>query len=347
MKQKLLVGLLLLVMLAFALPYCKHNIPTPQHTTQNGKSSQDDHKPAVSVPSFNSENAYNHVKKQLAYGPRVPNTKAHDSCAAWIATQLTAYKAKVITQQFKTKKYTGELLNAKNIVGAYNPEAQRRIALFAHWDSRHMGEYDSDPKQHKKPIMGADDGASGVAVLLEIARVLSENPIANLGVDLIFLDAEDQGQPNDGGGFPEQQHTWCLGSQYWARTPHVGGYRANYGILLDMVGGNGARFTQEGTSVAFAPDILNKVWRTASEVGYGSYFDYARTPEIIDDHLYINQLARIPTIDIISRPANSSTGFPTHWHTQDDDINAISKNSLQAVGTVLLHVLYRESVGAI
>ena len=299
----------------------------------------------VDIPVFNADMAYRYIEKQVSFGPRVPNSPAHDSCAAWLKREFHEVGARVVVQHADLKAYTGEILKAQNIVAVYNPDEKRRILLAAHWDSRHMAEWDADPKRRMEPILGADDGGSGVGVLLEIARNLDVHKIEGLGVDIVLFDAEDIGQPRGGGGFPEQQDTWCLGSQHWSRNKHVADYRAMYGILLDMVGSKNARFPREEVSMQYAPDVVNKVWTEAQKAGYSSYFDFAKAPGITDDHLYVNRIAKIPMIDIINKPVTSETGFGHYWHTHKDDMSVIDKQTLQAVGQTVLNVLYKEAAG--
>ncbi|MEO1434208.1 MAG: M28 family peptidase, partial [Bacteroidota bacterium] len=228
---------------------------------------KDDNPPttALSIPTFNADSAFAFVEKQVSFGPRVVNTEAHVNCGDWLAGKFREFGANVIEQRAELTAYTGETLNARNIIASYAPDKKRRVLLCAHWDSRHVADYDPDVSKRENPILGADDGGSGVAVLLEIARQLQDNPMDYMGVDLILFDAEDHGQPSDGGGFPQMQDSWCLGSQYWGKNPHVNGYNANFGILLDMVGSKNARFTKDGTSsrittaLGFLPDLLYDV----------------------------------------------------------------------------------------
>ncbi len=294
----------------------------------------------VKVPRFNKDSAYVYIEKQVAFGPRVPNTKAHTDCKNWMIDQFKSFGATVIADDFKAKGYTGTVFNATNIIAQYNPEHSNRILLAAHWDSRFVGDYDKDESKRDKPILGADDGGSGVGVLLEIARQLGENPI-DLGVDIVLFDVEDQGESKG-----EDYTTWCLGAQQWARNLHVPGYRAKFGILLDMVGSKNARFTREGVSMAAAPQVMNKVWKLAANMGYGNYFVMDQTREVIDDHLFVNQLTKTKMIDIINRPKVSETGFGHYWHTHDDDMDVINKQTLRAVGQTVLAVLYRSSDGS-
>ncbi len=302
---------------------------------------------SLEIPVFNEDMAYRFIEKQLSFGPRVPNTAAHDSCAEWLKREFYELGARVLIQHADVKAYTGEVLKAKNIIAVYNPDAKRRIMLAAHWDTRHMAEWDADPDRREKPIMGADDGGSGVGVLLEIARNLKAYKMDYLGVDIVLFDAEDCGQPNGGGGFEEQQNTWCLGAQHWSKNMHVKDYKPMYGILLDMVGAKDAYFGREAESMKYAPDVVAKVWKEAQRAGYGSYFDYAEIPGLIDDHIYVNQIAKIKMIDIVNRPPGSKTGFGHYWHTHEDNIDVIDKKTLKAVGQTVLNVIYKESVGAL
>ena len=160
--------------------------------------------------------------------------------------------------------YDGTILKSRNIIGAYKPESKKRILLCAHWDSRPYADNDPDPKNHHTPILGVNDGASGVGVLLEIARQIQKEQPA-LGIDIVFFDSEDYGIPEFYDG-KYKQDTWCLGSQYWARTPHVQNYNARYGILLDMVGGKDATFYYEGYSARTARSEMKKIWKKAHEL---------------------------------------------------------------------------------
>lgn len=299
----------------------------------------------INIPSFNADSAYAFVEKQVSFGPRVVNTEAHVNCGDWMVNKFKSFGARVIEQEAQLEAYNGDILNARNIIASFAPEKKRRVLLCAHWDSRHVADYDPDPSKQKNPILGADDGGSGVAVLLEIARQLQQTPMDYMGVDIILFDAEDYGQPADGGGFPEVRDSWCLGSQYWGKNLHQAGYKANFGILLDMVGSKGARFTKDGTSRAFAQNVIDKVWREAQKSGFSSYFISENTNELIDDHLYVNKLTGIPTIDIINRPVQSTTGFGSYWHTHDDNMDVIDTATLNAVGQTVLNVIYKEAVG--
>jgi hypothetical protein len=292
-----------------------------------------------STPVFNQDSAYAFVERQVLFGPRVPNTEAHKACARFLTSELERFNAKVYVQETVLTAYNGNNLQANNIIGVYNPEQTNRILLFAHWDSRPYSDQDSDADKHYKPVDGADDGASGVGVLLEIARQISQNHI-NKGIDIIFFDAEDYGTPD----FLNESsyNTFCLGSQFWAKNPHVPNYKAEFGILLDMVGSKNATFYKEGYSVQTAAPIVEKVWSAARNLGYGKFFINASRPSITDDHIYVNQGRKIPCIDIIHLDPSTSHGFGKHWHTQQDQMDLISRETLKAVGQTLLEVIYNK-----
>ena len=293
---------------------------------------------SIDIPSFNADSAFYFVKAQTDFGPRVPNTEAHKNCAHFLHKQLERYCDKVMVQHFTARTFDGVKINGKNIIGSFFPEKEKRILLAAHWDSRPFADHDANPANRETPIDGANDGASGVGVLLEIARQLKEkNP--EIGVDIIFFDAEDWGtknSKNDSGDW------WCLGSQHWARNPHVPNYKADFGILLDMVGAPNAKFLQEEISMRFAARIVAKVWSKAYKLGHKDYFLNTAGHPITDDHQYVNQIAKIPMINIIHQDHTTGTGFVSTWHTTQDNISNIDKQTLYVVGTTVLGVIYDE-----
>ncbi|WP_439183891.1 M28 family peptidase [Carboxylicivirga taeanensis] len=296
--------------------------------------------PQVETPVFNSDSAYHYVAQQVAFGPRVPNTAEHAACANYLASELKRFGADVIVQEADVIAFDNTVLKAKNIIGQYNPEKSNRILLFAHWDTRPFADYDKDAAKRNTPIDGANDGGSGVGVLLEIARQIGQAG-HQLGIDIIFFDAEDYGRPAHL-DVPYKEDTWCLGSQYWGKNPHKQNYTARYGILLDMVGAQNALFYKELYSLDFAPEIVDRVWNTAADLGYGQYFVFEQGGMITDDHVYVNQLTNIPCIDIIQHDPTSPTSFGSHWHTHDDNMDNIDKNTLKAVGQTVLEVIYNE-----
>lgn len=285
------------------------------------------------TPVFNADSAYSYVAKQVAFGPRVPNTEAHNACAVFLASELERHGAVVYVQEAVLTAYNREKLNARNIIGSFDPEKTRRILLFAHWDSRPYADQDPNPANHRKPIDGADDGGSGVGVLLEIARQIgAKRPEA--GIDIIFFDAEDYGAPQFSNSY--EQNSYALGSQFWAKNPHVPNYKAEFGILLDMVGSKDATFYKEFTSVRYASPIVENVWAKARELGYGKYFINANGGGVTDDHEYVIKGRGIPCIDIVNYDL---TGFGDHWHTLNDNMDIISKKTLKAVGQTVLEVI--------
>ena len=293
----------------------------------------------VIVPGFNADSAYQYIKNQVDFGPRVPNSPSHKLCAAYLSASLKSFGANVIEQKAELKAYNGIILKSTNIIGSYNIESKTRILLCAHWDSRPISDHDSNPQNFDKPVLGANDGASGVGVLLEMARVFGKNT-PSVGIDIVFFDAEDYGAPENFVGVSE--NSWCLGSQYWSANPHVSGYAAKYGILLDMVGAPNATFYKEQISMSYAPDVVNNVWSTARNLGFSQYFINENGGGITDDHLYVNKIAGIPCIDIIHFNPNSEHGFGDFWHTVNDTMDNIDKNTLFAVGTTLMNVVYKE-----
>jgi hypothetical protein len=293
---------------------------------------------AIYVPSFSPDSAYHYIQKQVDFGPRVPNTEAQLKCAAYLSSTLERFGAKVIEQRSFVTAFDGTQLRNINIIGSYSLEATTRILLFAHWDSRPWADNDPNPLNHTKAVTGANDGASGVGVLLEIARQLQLRT-PKVGVDIIFFDTEDYGTTNPISG---QEDSWCLGTQYWAKNPHIAGYRAKYGILLDMVGAPNATFYREQISDYYAPQLVTKVWSQAKSLGFGHYFIDAKGGTITDDHYYVNKIAGIPSINIIQYDPNGSTGFGSYWHTIDDTMKNIDKSTLNAVGLTVLHVVHTE-----
>lgn len=290
----------------------------------------------ATVMTFNGDSAYNFVKAQCDFGPRVPNTKAHRQCGDYLIAKLKSYGANVIVQSPTLTAYDGTKLQARNIIGEFAPENNRRILLMAHWDCRPWADSDPDPKNHRKPVMGANDGASGVGVLLEMARLFSEKAPA-VGVDIMFVDAEDWGDTS--GTSADADNSWALGTQYWVANPHKLAYRPLYGILLDMVGAKGSVFTHEYFSMQYAPALVKEVWKTAQRSGYGDFFVNTAGGAVTDDHVFVNR-AGIPTIDIIAMNTSTDNGFFPQWHTVDDTMEHIDPATLKAVGQTLINLIY-------
>lgn len=321
-----------------ALVGCESNDKPKQTITKTEKKN-------VTVPAFNGDSAYFFVKKQCDFGPRVPQTKAHQECAEWLVATLNSYSDTVFVQDFKTRLYDGKAVDGKNIIAAFNPNARKRVILAAHWDSRPYADNDPDEHNWHTPIDGANDGASGCGVMMEMARVLKNHRVDNnIGIDLIFFDLEDYGAPKWTDESLHDDLAWGLGSQYWAKKPHIDGYTAYYGILLDMVGASNPRFPKEYYSQRDAAWVLNKVWRIAREMGYDEHFINELGEPINDDHVYMTHYAGIPTIDIIHLIGddNRTSCFHPYWHTLNDNIEHIDVQSLQMVGNVLMNVIFKE-----
>jgi len=300
-------------------------------------------KPAVVVPDFNADSAYYFVSKQVGFGPRIPNTPPHMHTENYLVSKFKELNAKVEIQEFQETAYNGVILNLKNIIASYYPEQKRRILLAAHWDTRPFA--DKDLSNPKEVFDGANDGGSGVGVLLEVARILSTSRPDNVGVDIILFDGEDYGEPefDDGNTMNSGRIHWCLGSQYWSKNKHQKNYMAYYGILLDMVGARNATFYKEGGSMQFAEKIVGKVWDMGNAAGYGEYFINKTSPGITDDHIFVNRDAKIPMINIVEfNPDTPDSYFGPYHHTQEDNMSLIDRNTLNAVGQTLLFVIYNE-----
>ncbi len=296
-------------------------------------------KPAVAPPAFDVDSAYAFVKAQTDLGPRTLGSEAHRQCAAYLLAKLSEYCDTAFAQEFTARTYDGKSWPARNLIGSLAPEKSGRVVLSSHWDSRPFADHDPDPAARDQAIDGANDGASGVGVLLEVARQLRQlNPA--VGVDIVLFDAEDYG-PKEGEDAPRGDW-WGLGSQYWAQHPHKPGYMARYGILLDMVGSPNARFYQESFSVRDAQPVVAKVWAHAYALGFGNHFVNQPGGIITDDHYYVNKYAPFKMIDIIHYDMYSGSGFDPVWHTRNDNLQHIDRNTLGVVGKTLLHVIKNE-----
>ena len=290
------------------------------------------------VPTFNPDSAYEYVKAQCDFGPRVPGSDAHASCLAYFVDKFNCFGADtVIVQNGETVLYDGAKMPIRNVIASFGIGRPNRIMICAHWDSRPYADNDVNPANRRKPIIGANDGASGVGVILELARQLGNQPSA-MGVDLILFDLEDWGAPDwaettlsDGG--------WALGSKYWARHPHKPGYQAQFGILLDMVGAQGAQFYREYFSDRYASWVVDRVWSKAADLGLNNVFVNQQGGAVTDDHVNVLR-AGIPCIDIIQFQRDTESGFGDYWHTQNDDMRNIDRATLDAVGRVLMEIIY-------
>lgn len=301
------------------------------------------------APAANADSVYAYVEAQTSLGPRVPGSAAHARCAEMLRTHLADAGAEVSTHTGTGSLADGTPIRFENIFGRFGSAARRRILLLAHYDTRPWADEDPDPAYHNTPIEGANDGASGVAVLLEVARnIAAKDP--GIGVDILFTDAEDSGmsapEGSDEATLMRYENSWCIGTQHWVRNmPYdiTKGEMPAYAILVDMVGAAGAVFAKEYFSMRSAPQVVSKVWDAAARRGLGELFVQRRGGAINDDHIHIIS-AGIPAIDIID--AGRPGGFTPTWHTMADNIANIDRTTLYAVAQVLLDVIYSEQPSA-
>ncbi len=312
-------------------PYFKNSKGIENNATENG---------AVLEPAdFMTDSCYAFIQKQVAFGPRVPGNANHAACGNWLIAKFKSYNCSVKEQLGSMPNWEGGITPVRNIIASVHAGATKRIVLAAHWDSRPYGDKDPDPSKHKQPIDGANDGASGVGVLLELARI-SKNLPEDIGVDFILFDSEDGGKPEWAPDGENDAYSWCLGSQFWAKQKPQRTMR--YAVLLDMVGAEGARFHKEGYSMQSAGNAVNRIWGHAAKLGYGEYFPNEETAGIVDDHLFMIQ-ANVPSLDIVDmRPNFMGTQFEfggSH-HTHSDNMSVISKPTLKAVGHTLAYTVW-------
>ncbi|MDB4106971.1 M28 family peptidase [Bacteroidia bacterium] len=305
------------------------------YSCSDSKKSTDGDKPTTETKrpftvKFNADSAYQYIQEQVDFGPRVPGTDAHAKTAIYLQNKLVQFCDTAFMQLGSATSYKVKYVEIKNVIGSINTDKTKRILLCAHWDTRPQA--DQDLENPTTPADGANDGASGVGVLIEVARQLqAQRPDA--GVDIIFFDAEDMGDSRG------EATTWCLGSQYWAKTPHKQNYVARFGILLDMVGPKDAVFAIEGNSWQYAQPYIKKVWQTAAKLGHSKYFVNQHGGQITDDHVFVNKIRGIPTLDIIHYDVSNGSGFGEFWHRHSDNMESIDKNTLKAVGETVFKVV--------
>lgn len=291
----------------------------------------------IVVPEFNADSAFQSIVTQCSFGPRICDSEAHELCGKYIEQSFKQYGMNVTRQEAVFTRYDGVKMKGYNIIAESNPQANERILIAAHWDSRPWADHDENPANHKVPVDAANDGASGVAVMIELARILAqEKPSA--AVDFICFDAEDAGTPEWAENQDDREDSWCLGAQYWAKNPHHKDYTC--GILLDMVGGQGAHFYREYYSMRYASNVVEQVWSAARDAGYSSFFPRTEGGLITDDHVPVNEIAKIPMIDIVPYYPSGTSSFGPTWHTTHDTPENIDKNTLKAVGQTLLQLIY-------
>jgi acetylornithine deacetylase/succinyl-diaminopimelate desuccinylase-like protein len=283
-------------------------------------------------PAFDADLAYAHILTYEKLGPKPVGSEALGRTTDWIRRELEATGAKVLVQEVKVKPPVGPEVTARNLIGQFDPEKKERVLLSAHYDTRPFADQETEPTRQKLPVPGVNDGGSGTAVLLTLANALKTSR-PRVGVDLLFLDAEDA-------GIPSQENSYCLGTQAWAKNPVPAGYRARFGINFDMVGRIGAVFPVEGHSGARAGEVVRKVQGAAKALGLSDYFPDQRGGFVIDDHLYLMQGLGFPVMDLIH--LSTGGGFPPEWHTLRDTSEFISRDTLKAVGQTTLRVLWTE-----
>ena len=295
-------------------------------------------------PTFNADTCMKYIQEQCNFGPRVTGSKEAEQCRQYLVEQFRRFGAVVEEQQADVTLWDGKVLPACNIIAKLNPDNTDRIIICAHWDSRPWADNDEDEKNHRTPVLAANDGASGVAMMMEICRLLQQNPI-KVGIDFICFDAEDMGTPQWAETEESTSDTWCLGSKFWAERAREEGYRARYGVLLDMVGGRGSVFPAEKVSQDYAEPIASLVVRLGNQIGYGHYFPLNREGGyLMDDHVNVNRIARIPCIDIVPNFTDGPSSFGPTWHTVNDTPENIDVNVLEAVGQTLTQLIYNEEL---
>lgn len=296
---------------------------------------------ALTPVAFNADSAMAAVQAQCAFGARTPGSEAHRRCGDYLVEAFTRYNLRVTQQTTTVTGWDGKRLPCRNLIASYAPERSERVVIAAHWDSRPWADADPDSTLHRQPVMAANDGASGIAVMLELARLLPELKPA-VGVDLVCFDVEDYGAPYWAQHAPDDGSDWCLGSRYWAQQAAATGYTARYGVLLDMVGGRDARFCFEGYSLRYAEAATRRLWSTAATVGGEALFLARDGSWATDDHVPMNEIARIPTVDVIPYIDGAERSFGATWHTTHDTPENISRENLRLVGQTLLQMLFEE-----
>lgn len=306
------------------------------NSDQHGTENQDTSSTSLiqnQFPDISGDSAFVWIQKQLAFGYRVPGTPSHQKCADWLFSVLKQYCDTVYYQKGTAITYDKKTIPVYNIIGAFNPAKKQRAMLSSHWDSRPWG--DEDNEGADKPIEAANDGASGVALLIELAKQMKQKRPA-YGVDIVLFDAEDYGKG-------DYENSFCLGSQYWGKHPHVAGYRAAFGVLLDMVGGKDAQFFQEENSMQTAGWVVDHMWKLASEMGYSNTFQQSPIGPITDDHRYVNAALHIPMVDVIQFDSRTHR-FAGYWHTHKDNLDAVDKKTLAIVGRTVSALVFNPPI---
>jgi Zn-dependent M28 family amino/carboxypeptidase len=274
---------------------------------------------------FDGASAFRYIETQVAFGPRIPNTEAHGKMAAWLDSALRLRSDTLVVQEWDHVTTKGDTLHLTNYLARFNPAATRRLLFLAHWDSRPTA--DSPRSTDKtRPVLGANDGGSGVALLLGVADALMKTP-TTLGVDLLFDDGEDYGD------FEKVPADVLIGARHYA-AHQPPGPQPLYAVLWDLVADKDLQLYQEGNSLVGAPEVVERVWETARELGYAGYFVASPRHTLIDDHLELQKVG-IRAIDVVD------FDYPS-WHTPDDTIDKVSAASLQIVGDVAMGLVRKE-----
>ncbi len=328
MKRYITLGATALISILTACQGSQAGKSTQQADTTASQAVQSE----VPRATLDVDSVYSYIEIQVGYGSRVPGTAGHRATGDWIVSKLRGWGYDVVEQPVQGKDYYGKPVSGRNLIATRDASRTPRLLLMAHWDTRPVADMDGDPARRSQPILGADDGGSGVALLLEMARQWRDRPLG-VGVDFVFFDLEDGGSSGD-------DESWCQGSQHWARTPHIPGYRAQYGILLDMVGARGARFYWEHHSLRYAAPLLKELWSVGRELGWGHYFVNSKGSAILDDHVPVIEHRGIPSVDIVNYSPEGA--FGAHWHTHGDDLDNIDRETLRAVGETVMTTIERK-----
>ncbi len=280
------------------------------------------------VPEFSGEDAFTYLEKQCSFGPRNPGSEGYQKCLEFLLQEFQATADTVWTQPFSYDDlYRGGSYDLQNIIARYNPSAEKQILLGAHWDTRPWSDKEMDEKNHNNPIIGANDGASGVAVILELANVLNKHP-SHAGVTIVLFDGEDLGVSGE-------NKSYARGSQYFAK--HLPIPKPDHAIILDMVGDKHLHFPIERFSYRQAPRLVRSLWKLAQKLNLPA-FDQSLGYMLYDDHVPLWDFARIPAVDIID--FDYPHEYENYWHTMEDTPDKCSAGSLEQVGILLTHHIY-------
>ena len=298
----------------------------------------------ASCPTFSTDTCMKYIQEQCDFGPRVTGSKEAALCRQYLVEQFKCFGAQVEEQPCEVTLWDGSKLSACNIIAKVNPDNQDRILFCAHWDSRPWADNDPNLLNHQKPVLAANDGASGVAVMLELARLMSKEQPIKTGIDFVCFDVEDYGTPQWANEEEASEgSTWCLGSRAWTEQAAQDNYQARFGILFDMVGGRGSTFSKELISIYYAQPIVEMLWHIAKQIGYGQFFPLSEGSSIMDDHVNVNKIANVPCIDIVPYHTDGPSPFGPTWHTVSDTPENIDPYVLEAVGQSVLQFIYNDA----